>query len=213
MGFVDGEWQDSGVRGRVFVVGLPNSGKSFLLSARVRAARRVIVYNAVGADSISVLVRDGFTPVSQPGELRDGLARTWGEDFRFIYTPRAGDGMVHFEAVNEMVRKCGKMVYAIDEVDKYQQPGWAPPMFYELLNYGRHCQVAMIGSARRPQQVSKEYTDGLREVCSFIVTEPSSIRYFEQKIGAAATSELPGLGKYEYLRWMQDATFSKGVGW
>jgi hypothetical protein len=152
-------------------------------------------------------------PVSQPMQLREALARSWGTDFRIIYTPTQGVEMQHFEAVNELVRKCGSMLYAIDEVDKNQQPGWAPPQFYELLNYGRHCKVAMIGTARRPAQVSKEYTYGLSELTAFNFTEPADLKYFESKCGTPATLALPTLGKYAYLRWMQDGRISQGTGW
>lgn len=212
-GFFDGEWQDSGVRGRVFIVGLPNSGKSYLLVERCRRCRRIVVYDPVNADTLKALIGDGFVQVHQPGELRDALANAWGGEFRILYTPTQGVEALHFEAVNELVRKCGSMVYAIDEVDKNQQPAYAPPQFYELLNYGRHHQIAMIGTARRPAQVSKEYTYGLSEVCAFTFTEPGDLKYFESKCGAEATKNLPSLDKYAYIRWQQDGRLSKGKGW
>jgi hypothetical protein len=172
-----------------------------------------VVYDAVNADTLKTLLSDGFLHVHQPEELRQALANAWGVDFRILYTPQQGVEAQHFEAVNELVRKCGSMVYALDEVDKNQQPGYAPPQFYELLNYGRHCKVAMIGTSRRPAQVSKEYTYGLSEVCAFNVTEPGDLKYFESKCGSAASGALPTLGKYAYLRWMQDGRISEGSGW
>lgn len=212
-GFDGVEWADAGVRGRVFICGLPGSGKSQLLCDRVRSGRRVIVFDPVNADTLKSLLSDGFVPVSQPGELRALLMRQGGEDFRFLYTPTQGDGLQHFEAVNLMVRKCRHLLYAVDEVDKYQQPGFAPPEFYELLNYGRHAEVAMIGTARRPAQVSKEYTYGLSEVVAFAFTEPGDLKYFEAKCGGTAANQLPSLGKYAYLRCMADGRVSQGSGW
>jgi len=212
-GFIDGEWQDAGIRGRVFIVGLPNSGKSYLLVERCRRCRRIVVYDPVDADTLKALLSDGFVQVHQPGELRDMLAKSWGGELRILYTPTQGNEALHFEAVNELVRRCGSLVYAIDEVDKNQQPGYAPPQFYELLNYGRHNEIAMIGTARRPAQVSKEYTYGLSEVCAFAFTEPGDLKYFESKCGGKATSLLPTLGKYEYIRWQQDGRLSTGKGW
>lgn len=141
--------------------------------------------------------------MSQPRELRDIIAKNFDGSFRVVYTPNQGDGLKHFEAVNQMVRLCGRMVYAVDEVDKFQEPGYAPPEFYELLNYGRHVEVAMIGTARRPAQVSKEYTYGLSEICSFAFTEPGDRKYFEGKCGAETEGMIPSLGKYEYVRWVQ----------
>jgi hypothetical protein len=212
-GFIDGEYQDAGVRGRVFLLGLPNSGKSTLLCGRIRTARRVIVFDPVNAEALKPLIAAGFAHVHQPTELRDGIAKNWGGPFRILYSPTAGSGVEHFEAVNAIVKFAGDCVYAIDEVDKFQEPGYAPPQFYELLNYGRHSHVAMIGTARRPAQVSKEYTYGLSEICAFATTEPGDLDYLEKKIGRAASSQVPGLGKYEYLRWSQAGTATIGKGW
>jgi hypothetical protein len=212
-GFIDDEYQDAGVRGRVFICGLPGSGKSQLLCDRIRGARRVIVFDPVKAKTLESLTGDGFVQVGQPQELRELLARQGDSDFRVLYTPVMGQGVLHFEAVNDMVYKVGGMVYAIDEVDKFQEPASCPPRFYELVNYCRHREIAMIGTARRPAQVSKEYTYGLSEVCAFNVTEPRDLKYFEGKCGSAATERLPQLGKYAYLRWMQDGRISEGNGW
>lgn len=214
-GFIDDEWQDGGVRGRVFIVGLPGSGKSELLYRRVRGCSRAVVFDPVAARTISQLVdKDGFVRLSQPMELRDYIAENFDGGFRVVYTPTQGDGLKHFESVNAIVRLAGRMVYAVDEVDKYQEPGWAPPELYELLNYGRHVQVAMIGTARRGAQTSKEYTYGLSEICAFSFSEPGDLKYFESKCGTAVADVIPSLGKYEYIRWMQGAAApEKGSGW
>jgi hypothetical protein len=214
-GFIDDEWQDGGVRGRVFIVGLPGSGKSELLYRRVRGCSRVVVFDPVAARTIAQLVeKDGFLRVSQPSELRDLIAENFDGSFRVVYTPTQGDGLKHFESVNAIVRLAGRMVYAVDEVDKYQEPGWAPPELYELLNYGRHVQVAMIGTARRGAQTSKEYTYGLSEICAFSFSEPGDLKYFEGKCGVAVADVIPSLGKYEYIRWMQGSVApEKGSGW
>lgn len=214
-GFIDDEWQDGGVRGRVFIVGLPGSGKSELLYRRVRRCSRIVVFDPVAARTIAQLVeKDGFQRVSQPSELRDLIAENFDGGFRVVYTPTQGDGLKHFESVNAIVRLAGRMVYAVDEVDKYQEPGWAPAELYELLNYGRHVQVAMIGTARRGAQTSKEYTYGLSEICAFSFSEPNDLKYFEGKCGLAVADVIPSLGKYEYIRWMQGAPNpEKGSGW
>jgi hypothetical protein len=157
--------------------------------------------------------RDGFEEVHQPSELVQVITRNWGGEFKVLYVPLGGEQILHFEAVNEIVRKAGDMIYAVDEVDKFQSPAFAPPQLYELINYARHFHVAMIGTARRPAQVSKEYTFGLSEICSFNVTEPGDLDYFEKKIGHSGVLSLPSLGQYEYLRWMQDGRLSTGKGW
>lgn len=158
--------------------------------------------------------KDGFIEVHQPGELKALLTQA-GTDgpFRILYTPKQGEEIQHFDAVCRLVAKRRRMIFAMDEVDKNQQPMWAPPALYELINYARHMEVAMIGSARRTAQVSKEYAYSLSEMCIFQVTEPGDLKYLASKIGTAATEQLPNLDKYAYLRWMQDGSFGVGKGW
>lgn len=178
----------------------------------------MIAYDPVKAKTMATLLQHGFVQVHQPEQLIAELERacpvdTTVGDFKILYTPLGGDGLKHFEAVNRIVRKMTQLVYAVDEVDKHQQPGWAPPELYELVNYGRHCEVAMIGTARQPAQVSKEYTFGLTEICAFNITEPTQLKYFEAKCGEAAVVELPNLPQYGYLRWIQDGRIFTGKGW
>lgn len=158
--------------------------------------------------------KDGFIEVHQPGELR-GILQEAGADgpFRVLYTPKQGDELQHFEAVCKLVAKRRRLLFAMDEVDKNQQPMWAPPALYELINYARHMEIAMIGAARRTAQVSKEYAYSLSEMCIFQVTEPGDLKYLESKIGRNATQLLPTLPKYAYLRWMSDGRFSVEKGW
>lgn len=158
--------------------------------------------------------KDGFQPVHTPGELKQVLAAAGNEGpFRVLYTPLQGDERAHFEAVNELVFKRKHLLYAIDEVDKNQEPNFAPPWLYQLINYCRHQQIAMIGCARRPAQVSKEYTFGLREICAFRFTEPGDLKYWESKCGAEAAVLLPKLQQYGYVRWIEGGQVSVGKGW
>jgi hypothetical protein len=115
--------------------------------------------------------------------------------------------------VNKLVASVGQCIYAVDEVDKNQEPGWCPPNFSALCNYGRHYETALIGTARRPAQVSKDFTFCLSEICSFNISEPGQLKYFADKCGQRAAIMLPQLGKYEYVRWQQDGRIVAGKGW
>lgn len=162
----------------------------------------------------ALVTEDGFIEVHQPNELKTLLQEAGAEgDFRIVYTPTQGNMMEHFEAVNKIVYMRRNLIYAIDEVDKHQQPMWAPPNFYELINYSRHAAIAMIGTARNPAQVSKDYTFGLSEICAFRMTEPLALKYFGTKCGPEFPEQLRTLPKYAYLRWIQDGSFITGKGW
>lgn len=172
------------------------------------------MFNTVGAATVAKLASEGFVQVHQPGDLRDILAENFDGSFRVLYTPKEGSGLDHFEAVNQHVKFCGRMVYAIDEVDKFQQPGYAPPALYDLCNYGRHHEVALIGTARRSVNVSKDWTFNLSEICAFAFSEPVELKYYEGKCGPEMSGVIPSLGKYEFARWIEGGPApERKVGW
>jgi hypothetical protein len=212
-GFEDGDWQDGGVRGRVFLCGKPNSGKSYLLCERVRNCRRVIIFNTAGVKSFDKL---GWQQVSTPEELEKicyEANKAGNASVRVVYTPLAGDRTRHFEACNRIVMCYGAFVYAVDEVDSFMQPNFMPPEMYEVVNYGRHHDVAMIATARNSAQVARQYTSMLTEICVFCMTEPIYLKYFESTCGPETAAKIPTLAQHNYVRWMSTGENTVGKGW
>jgi hypothetical protein len=105
----------------------------------------------MGVDSFNGL--SGWTHVSQPGELEDVLEENYDGAFRVIYTPRTGKKEAHFEECAARVNACGRMVFAVDEVDTFMSPGFMPQGLYDVMNYGRHARIAFVGTARNTVQV------------------------------------------------------------
>ena len=210
-GFADGEWQDGGVRGRVFVCGKPGSGKSWLLDRRIRSCGRVVLFNTMGVDSFADL--DGWTQCSQPGQLEDILEENFDGSFRVVYTPRNGTKEQHFEAVCTRVNACGRMVFGVDEVDTFMSPGFMPEGLYNVMNYGRHARIAFIGTARNTVQVARQFTSNLTEIDIFCMTEPRYLKYFADTCGETVASEVPRLPQYSFIRWNTDGSYSISTGW
>lgn len=207
-GYHDNEWQDGGVRGRVLICGKPASGKSYLLAERVRACRRVILFNSAGVDSFNSL--GDFVPVSRPGDLKQLLLATYPDGpLRVVYTPQGGSKTEHFDLVCRMVKVCGHVVFAVDEIDLFMTANdLGEPSFYELTNYGRHLRVAIIGTTRNTVAVSRQFTSMLTEIDVFATTEPRYLKYFEDSCGGGVSDAVPLLGKHEYIRWMADGSGS-----
>jgi hypothetical protein len=210
-GFDDGEWQDGGVRGRVFVCGKPNSGKSYLLDKRVSGCGRVVLFNTMGVASFDGL--SGWQHCSQPGELEDILDENFDGGFKVIYTPRSGTKEAHFDAVCARVNACGRMVFAVDEVDTFMSPNYMPKGLYDVMNYGRHARMAFIGTARNTVQVARQFTSNLTEIDIFCMTEPRYLKYFADTCGESVTAEVPRLPTYSYIRWNTDGSYSIANGW
>jgi hypothetical protein len=219
-GFIDNEWQDGGIRGRVLICGKPGSGKSYLLDKRIRGCRRVILFNTANVDSFDGLP---FTRASRPAELKRMMLESFPDKpLRVIYAPMTGKKLEHFDAVCKILVAFGQtegskanVVFAVDEIDVFMSandPG--PESFYELTNYGRHLRVAMVGTTRNTVAVSRQYTSMLTEIDIFSMTEPRYLKYFEDVCGAAVSDRVPLLGKHEYIRWMADGgTCERRKGW
>jgi hypothetical protein len=205
-GFIDGEYQDGELRGCTFIGGKRGMGKTTEMARLLGTCTGGVLFFDALSRHESVL--PGYRMVTQPGELKEYLRANRARRFRVLYQPRAGDLDAHFRAVCNVVRAFGSMIYAIDELDKMCGPRWGDsrmcPEFYHLVNYGRHCRVSMLATARRPMSVARGYTSECHEMRLFCVTERADLKYFEDYIGQADVQRLPRLPKYQYLHWTGD---------
>jgi len=79
-----------------------------------------------------------------------------------------------------------------------------PPEFYHLVNYGRHCKVSMLATARRPTSVARGFTSQCLQMRLFGMTERADLKYFEDYIGEEDVRRLATLDKYQFLHWTGD---------
>lgn len=219
-GYINNEWQDGGIRGRILIIGKPGSGKSYLLKKRVRDCRRVILFNTANVDSFDDL--NGFTRISKPEHLKQLMRASWPEgNLRIIYTPLAGDKIEHFELVCRIIKAFGEnkdygasVTLAVDEIDSFMTANnLGTPAFYDLTNYGRHLKVALAGTTRNTVAVSRQFTSMLTEICIFAITEPRYLKYLEDTCGAHVSDMVPLLGTHQYIRWQADGTATTEKGW
>ena len=205
-GFIDGEYQDGEVRGCVFVAGKRGMGKTTEMGRLLSSCGGGVIFFDALSKHESVL--KGYKLISQPGALEQYLRVNRERRFRVLYQPRAGDLDAHFRAVCTIVRAFGEMVLGVDELDMLCGPRWGDsrmcPEFYHLVNYGRHCKVSMLATARRPMNVARGYTSQCLSMRLFCMTERTDLKYFEDYIGRDDSARLPGLPKYQYLHWTGD---------
>jgi hypothetical protein len=185
----------------------------------LRSARRLILFDGRGASGTAVNFFDGFGfdhTFQQPGPLRAFLAQHLEGSFRVLYQPWIPPSTFslrprtirtisalqqHFAAVTQMVIGCGRLIYAIDEVDRFTGAGWMPAGLDYLVNQGRHVQVSMICTSRRPAQVPRELTSQSHLFYVFRMTEPADLDYLREYIGKTGADVLPQLKPYNCLRW------------
>lgn len=201
-GFVDGEYQDGEVRGLVFLAGKRGMGKTTEVIRLLRSCSGGVLFFDTKAKHAH-LMRD-FALVHEPGQLKDAIRRAPGR-FRIIYQPLRGAQKEHFEACNDIVQIVGDMVYAVDEVDYHtcssiERVKENTPKFYDLIEYGRHFHVAMLGTFRKPANVARGMTSEYYELRLFRTTENIYVKYWVDTIGDTQAAELlRKLPKYQYL--------------
>lgn len=205
-GFIDGEYQDGDLRGCTFIAGKRGTGKTTEMGRLLSlCAGGVVFFDALSRHEG---VLNGYRIIVQPGELQKYLRTNAGRRFRILYQPRAGNLDDHFRAVSTIVRAFGWMIFGVDELDMLCGAQWGdrrmPPEFYHLVNYGRHCRVSMLATARRPMSVARGFTSQCLEMRLFGMTERTDLKYFEDYIGQEDSQRLAMLQKYEYLHWTGD---------
>jgi hypothetical protein len=220
-----GEYENGGLYGITLYFGKRKSGKSSRMGSALGQVDRLLLFDGRGASPLSenFFEKFGFERTfRQPGELRAFLRSHLTEPFRVLYQPsidpptsledHAPGLSSHFAAVTQLVIACGRMIYAIDEVDRFTSAGFTPSGLDYLINQGRHVQVSLVATSRRPAQVPRELTSQAHLFFIFRNTEPRDLSYLEQYIGSEAADRLPNLAPYQFLRWEESEGISIGGG-
>jgi len=188
---------------------------------------RLVLFDGRGASPLSqnFFAKFGFEHTfNQPGQLKEFLRSRLGQPFRVLYQPlvapplsledsdQASGLKKHFAAVTQIVIACGSMIYAIDEVDRFTNANYAPAGLDYLINQGRHVQVSLVCTSRRPAQIPRELTSQAHLFFVFKNTEPGDLRYLEPYLGQAAIERLPALHDYTYVRWEESEGISVAGG-
>ena len=193
----------------------------------LQAVTRLVLFDGRGASPLSqnFFSKFGFDHTfTQPGQLRAFLRAHLGESFRVLYQPsvappislddcdHASGLKKHFAAVTQLVIACGSMIFAIDEVDRFTTASYAPPGLDYLINQGRHVQVSLVCTSRRPAQIPRELTSQAHQFFVFKNTEPGDLAYLQPYLGKEATDRLPTLDDYTFLLWEESEGISIGGG-
>jgi hypothetical protein len=208
-GKYDGEYGDGNISGILLVAGKRKSGKTFLQWREFNLAthRRIIFDTEDQYKKENGYTITGWQIFHQPGPLREYLATQIRADvLKVIYKPLAGNKAWHFRTVTRIVieyaRRVPGILYGVDEIDQFCNPNEPlGPELNECVEYGRHRNISMSCTTRRPHKVSRNLTAQCAEMRIFKTNEPRDKKYFEEFIGSAV-KDLPQLGQYEYLQWL-----------
>ncbi len=110
-----------------------------------------------------------------------------------------------FEELTNLVSKMKKVTFLIDEVDMFfdTRADKKHPL-YKLVHYGRHNEIDIVSTSRRPANISRNLTSQTDTFYLSKITEPVDTKYFKMRYGNAIIERLQSLNKFEFLKVEED---------
>lgn len=107
-----------------------------------------------------------------------------------------------FDEVCRIVRIKAKLLLLIEEVDGVSSPTQIMENFKRLIRYGRHADVSMIATSRRPASVPRLLTSQADRMFLFRFREPRDVQYLRE-YSNINPEHLKNLEQYKYLdKWV-----------
>jgi energy-coupling factor transporter ATP-binding protein EcfA2 len=106
----------------------------------------------------------------------------------------------NFEELGKYVYKMKNVCFVIDEIDMFFDTRSTPKnIVNQLVQYGRHSQIDLITTSRRPANISRNLT-ALTDIFYFSkLREPNDKKYIKDSIGQEHVSTVENLNKFQFL--------------
>jgi hypothetical protein len=181
----------------VCIFGKRGTGKTWLAFKLIRGKTRLIIFDPLKQ------FQGGkeFTRVSEMTRycLESGFREEKKKPFVVILRPR--QAREQFPLVARLAREVGSLCLLAEEISWAISPAKMDPAIEELIRYGRHQDVELIGISRRPPEVNRDLTSNANEVYIFRTHEPRDIAYFREVLGSEAADSLPNLPEFTPYLW------------
>lgn len=175
----------------VFITGRKGTGKTTVANAIARQAylsgRRVIVIAPMGGFDLP----GAPTVYDKAGVLSD---RTNGRSF--VLNPSNDDDAL---LAVEYAYGIGNVLLVIDEIDLYADVRAPQPLIMQIIRYGRHRAVSLIGISQRPANVVRDMTAQADYMIMFQSTELRDVAYLADRIGPTDAEQVRALPQFQYL--------------
>lgn len=179
----------------LLILGKRGSGKSYFLKHMLRDCSRFLVYDTLGEYEDGVVFQD-----------RQMLFDFWKErlddDLRLIYQPLQPEE--EFDYICNLVYESGNMIFAAEEIDKFCRPNGISLPFANVIQRGRHRDIAFVGVSQRPFGINRIISSQAKEIYTFQQSEPRDLEYLSMFIGKDLTEKVRNLPPYHFLYWQSN---------
>ena len=174
------------------IFGRRGSGKTTLAKELVNQEDRLIVFDTLSEyDGKGVLITDIF-------DLASYIKKNHTKNFRIIFCPL--DLTNNFDYICEFIYLIGNLTFVIEEVDAFCSPFSNPIPFQKIIRYGRHKNISITTTTRRPAEMSRLLSSQANRIISFVQHEPRDIAYLKSIIGQEA-EKIKDLKDHQYLEY------------
>jgi hypothetical protein len=140
---------------------------------------------------------DGFHSAARFGSIDDYLmVADMIENDIIIF-----QGEIPFSDFFELCYTHGNCMCVFDEIDVACSPHNNPEWLYKILHYGRHYNIGLIGAARRPANVTRDFTSQASYIIIFGLREKNDIKYIEDNCGKEFAEAAQNLPRGAFLQW------------
>lgn len=105
------------------------------------------------------------------------------------------------EELASLVYKMKKIVFVIDEIDMFFDVHTNKKSFFnQLVQYGRHNEIDIISTSRRPANIHRNLTSLTDAFYFSRLREPNDQKYIKALLGNEYVEKIKGLEKFSFLK-------------
>ena len=183
----------------IIITGQRGKGKTTYLKSIIEKYDRVIIFDLLGE----------FCQYETAYNLKEyfqKLTRLRKESFFYLNYFNPKNSEEDFDIVCKSINRLQDIVFIIDELDYFTNANYTPKDFAEIIKRGRHQNLNVIASTRRPHEIPRLVTSQLSQFITFRQLEPRDLSYTKDVVGLNP-EEIQALQDFEYIVWKNGLVF------
>lgn len=162
----------------------------------LREFPRVVLYDTLWEDTY-----DSYGECAGFTGLCDLLLKN-GAYFRVRYRDiRAGGFQADFERCCRAIECANSLVFAVEEIEQFSSPHYLPRELERIVALGRHRELSLFCTTRRPPSLHPLIRSQAHQVISFRQHEPRDVTWLREFCGEEASKQVTQLKNFKYIRW------------
>lgn len=179
-------------------LGIRGYGKTTAALALSREAPRLLAYDPFGEHEALRMTLSEAADYLIEAERHQRL-----DKFRIGIYPYEDDEPRKIAVLAwEIATRCPDgLVLVLEEADQIAPVTGVSPDVARLVSQGRHVNLEIIATTRRPAEVARILTANAAEYYIFRIQEPGDLTYLRSVIGPEATARVAELPEYAFVYW------------